>query len=163
MKPFHYFLICCCAFVACHTPKSVEDTKVHSKVGYQKDKNQILFLNLLIQQNAQTKPRVTLVQTTISTGKIKKDFPTTIDYRARQLLCSFLDINQQVVKQTALEHPLHKRYEYQNDEGQLTSKVVEATEGKFTLRTQLSEDIHSLKIEEVLDNKMLNLLEILNL
>ncbi|MEM8906975.1 MAG: hypothetical protein AAGD05_03940 [Bacteroidota bacterium] len=150
---------------ACSSPQSsVQDPNVQSDFSYQADKDQILFFNLTIQKvTATQKDPIQIVQTIVSDGKIKKDFGSKADYRPYQLLCSFLDTEQTLLKQTAIAHPLFRRYEYLGEDGQMTSKMVTAESGQFTLRTQLTAGIHYLKVEEILENGPPQLLQILKL
>ncbi len=147
---------------SCSPIQHADNSPKHSPFTHRADQAQILFFNLSIRKVEQ-KSEVRLVETKVVDGLIKKDFPKESDYQNYQLLCSFLDQNQEVIKQTAVDHPLYKNYEFQNGNGQLQTKMVYAEEGQFTLRTQLTKDMRQLQIEEILDNGKMTFLQLINL
>jgi len=154
--------------MACDSTKKAASNEKPSDekpfIQYNPEQPHILFFNLTIRKADQEKNKaVELVNTKVVEGKIKRDFPPSVSPRPFQLLCSFLDKEEKILKQTAIDHPLYKRYEYQNDQGELSSKLVESDDGQFSLRTQLTEGMHYLKIEETLKDNQPNTLQIIPL
>ena len=132
---------------------TVDNASTGPTFQYNPEEAQILFFNLSISKaSKKDKTQVVLVETIVSKGKIKRDYPKSSPVKAFQLRCSFLDDQKNVLKQTTINHPLYRRYEYQDDEGQMQSKVVESNEGQFSLRTQLTEGIVYLQVEEILED-----------
>ncbi|MEM9820801.1 MAG: hypothetical protein AAF985_07005 [Bacteroidota bacterium] len=166
---FYLLLVLQFSQYACTSSKdgktAIDGKTEKSIVQYNPEKPQLLFLNLSIRKTATPKgSEVELVDTKVVDGTIKRDFPSKVSHKSFQLVCSFLDENKKVLKQTAIDHPLHKRYEYQNDQGTFSAKLVESDEGQFSLRTQLTVGISYLRIEETLnDPNQLNTLQTIKL
>jgi len=148
-------------FIACSTPKNnTQDTPQLPE--YQANNPQILFYNILLSKKNKAEP-IKVADRIISKGKLKEDYGINSPYGPYQLLCSFLDKDKNILKQTAVDNPLNRRYEYTDDDGQLNSKVMEKEEGKLSLRVQLSEGMHYLKIEEVVNQSELSELGMIQL
>ena len=143
---------------ACKTPSQNQTTPI----PFLEDQPQLLFLNLTIEQkNNQTK--VELIEKRITKGKIKRDYKATSTTKPFHLKCSFLDKDKKNIKQTTIPNPLMQRYEYTDENGQLTSKMVASESGQITLRTQIVQNLHFLKVESIEEDGQLELIQILAL
>ncbi len=159
-----FLLISFLMFTCKATQKIDQEQNTAPSFEYDANKNQILFFNLTIKRpNKDSQAKIELVNTIVSEGKIKRDYPQKTEYRPMHLLCSFLDENQVIIKQTTIKNPLHRRYEFENEEGQMESKIVESNEGQISLRTQLTEGIRFLRVDEIDSNSQLILLQYLKL
>jgi len=120
---------------------------------------QIAFFNIQMQRDSSTKAiTATLQKTHIVDGQLKKDINQEARRVPNGLLCSFLDKDQQLIKQVVLENPLQKWVEYTNAEGQLQSKMITPDQGSFFIRTQWQANMHLLQLQAI--DQELNLLPI---
>ena len=155
---FLFPIVAILLIISCKTPQSTQAPGIL----FLPDQPQILFLNLSIEKQEKGE-KVTLVETMLSKGTLKKDYLSNIEVKPLHLRCSFLNSEKQVTKTTLVPNPLKQRIEYMDDNGQLNSNIVVSDNGQFTLRTQVEPDMIYLRIELISENNISKIIETLKL
>ncbi|MEY4903931.1 MAG: hypothetical protein RLZZ292_1746 [Bacteroidota bacterium] len=139
---------------SCSTGKQLTNTLDTSNDAtttyYEQPKEEILFVFLKMNEDTLAgEQSTTLVQTTKVEGKLKKDFGTVQQVEEGHLLCSFLNQEKHVIKQTLVEHPLHRHFEVPQQNGQWQNFNVRLAQADLTLRTQYDAAIRYVKVEAI--------------
>ncbi len=139
---------------SCSTGKQLTNTLDTSNDAtttyYEQPKEEILFVFLKMKEDTLAgEQTTTLVQTTKVEGKLKKDFGTVQQVEEGHLLCSFLNQEKHVIKQTLVEHPLHRHFEVPQQNGQWQNFNVRLAQADLTLRTQYDAAIRYVKVEAI--------------
>jgi len=141
------FLLITIIFISCLSTKNAND---HQNKNPQAVKSEIVFLTLRIRNDSiQQKNVIEFVNKTKSEGKIKTSKQT------ENVFENFLTIDvyekDELVNSMVIEHPLFKRFEFQNGDS-LASKNVELKSQEFFIRFQINDPSTELKIYETLKN-----------
>ncbi|NQU51693.1 MAG: hypothetical protein HQ522_04050 [Bacteroidetes bacterium] len=110
-------------------------------------KNQIIFLIFSI-ENKDSVNTVKLTDKIISIGKLKTISQQTTSINPGDLKCIFLDKNGQILSEITIPNPLKNQLEYFDENGKGGRKEVILKENTFHIRTQLQNEMFSIKIEE---------------
>jgi len=165
-KYFHLIITCLVllSFVACQTGNEIGQMAENNSMDIQQSsltKNselEILFVNVRLVQEPY---HAEVINTVFAKGRLKSDFLKNPTLEPHHLLCSFLDKNKKLVKQTVIENPLKPHYEYLDEKDEFANVNLELETAEFSLRTQFVEGITFLKIEHILEDKALQVVDIL--
>ena len=142
----YLFLMFSFALVHCKpAPVQMSTTKKDPIVG-------LVFLTFVMHEDSTSRRTVELMGKTIITQKLKSDPQnSTAENRVwvRQLTSS-----GEKLSSVALDHPLFKRFEFANDQGQLQSKEIKLNDAEFFARVTLFAETEYIQVEEELSGKI---------
>lgn len=131
---------------SCSLSKKLGDNKTNQQSHH---RDLIGFMVFKIEKDTiQKKNVIELVSKTISSGKIKSESESSIDFED-YLTIEIFD-KSRLVNTIVIEHPLHKHVEYVDEDGKLATKLVDLDREEFFVRFQLSGDSNTIRISETL-------------
>ena len=95
--------------------------------GPSENRNQILFLNYKIIHDPEAKTdKVEFINHIITDGKLKEDNLFNGSPQPGDLQCVLLDKKMKPLKSIIISNPLHKTFEFANEEGKLEKKTSDS-------------------------------------
>lgn len=80
-------------------------------------------------------------------GTLRRDYPAAAEAGPGELLFSFLNANERVLRQTAMPYPGPNHYEVPSEEGTITEEVLPEEARTLLLKTQASSRIRWLEVK----------------
>ncbi|RPH30051.1 MAG: hypothetical protein EHM93_16430 [Bacteroidales bacterium] len=119
----------------------------------------ILFLNFEMFKGSKI-DSIALINTQKTQGFLKMEILPVENIEEGQLKISFFDEQMNQVKNTAIEDPLIKIAEYtiDNENKVLQSQILKLEKAEFTFRTRWDDKIKYVRVEKMLENQRLVLL-----
>ena len=114
----------------------------------------MIFLTFSVEQDSLQKSKINLIKQKIVEGKLKVE--QVHSNLGDRLVVKQLDDQQQELASCSVDHPLHKRVEYANDQGILSSKVVILTKADFFIRVTLHDQARFIQVDEMVDGKTIS-------
>jgi hypothetical protein len=116
---------------------------------------QILTILLRVSKQKGSNQEVIAVERILlGKGFLKGKTNKTVKPNDNQLIISFLDSKQTVVHQQIMDNPLLGRYEYVNEEGDLTSVQLPVEAQTIATRVNYTKELDSIRIEKITKNKI---------
>ncbi|MFN8336167.1 MAG: hypothetical protein U0U09_13640 [Cyclobacteriaceae bacterium] len=112
----------------------------------------LVFLLFVMRSDSLAGKELKLVSKTIVNQKLKSAPPDSDS--PNRLLITQLSSSGKKLSSVALDHPLFKRVEYANDQGQFQSKDVKLKEAEFFVRVTLFRDTEYILAKEELSGKI---------
>lgn len=120
----------------------------------------ILFLSIKIQLTDGIE-KVELIESRTRAGKLKIDMGMHAEPIEGFLLCSFLNDEEQVIKETCIEHPLYRSVEFFDPDGTPHREELALTEAVFHLRTMIDPKVVYLRVGKVTPGKNIERISII--
>lgn len=138
---------------ACATQKT-QASADNSAVLTPVKSNEILFINLKMDVNSDSKKSISLINVIKSTGKLKSsDAPFSPASKGAFLICTFLNGKKKEIEARTIEHPLIRSVESFEENGTIKKNAISVSTAEFSFRLQNDYDIHSIVIREVINGK----------
>ena len=115
--------------------------------------SKILFINLKIRREKRNDTyKVSLINTKTVAGTFKevRSDPDTAGY-LNYLVCSFSEKEGTVLKTVIIEHPLFRRFEFENSDRQLVTRTVNLDSAEFSLRIICPARLNFLSVSQVIN------------
>lgn len=132
---------------SCSGPRNISGS-----AGQESDivnQNQIVFLNYAFWKDQDSFSHITLINKTVTDGKMKGSSSNHLPAREGDLKCMTLDGEMRPVSTVIIPDPLIKRVEYQQENGALASKEVELDSTVFSVRMQLEAGSRYIAISRI--------------
>jgi hypothetical protein len=154
---YRYFIIFI-SFVlfSCGISKRNDNSTLQSKSNNSEEKQaKLIFANFKITKDStQDNSTITLTQIKITDRSIKKANladPYKPAYQ-NELRYEFENADGKDIYENKIEHPLFKKFEYNNDDGSIGTKEVVLQEAVFSIRTDYSAEMKHVRFFEKLSN-----------
>lgn len=139
-------LVVSVAMVACKTTAIQATTETKDPI------EGLVFLTFVMRADSTSGTFIELIGKTIVHQKLKFDPPNSI--AANRVWVSQLTRSGEKLSSVALDHPLFKRVEFANDQGQFQSKEVILKDAEFFARVTLFAQTEYIQVEEELSGRI---------
>lgn len=112
----------------------------------------LVFLTFVMHEDSVSGRAVELIGKTVVHQKLKSDPPNSI--ASNRVWISQLNGSGSKLSSVALDHPLFKRVEFANDQGQFQSKEVILKDAEFFARVTLFAETEYIQVEEELSGRI---------
>ncbi len=140
MKFYYIFIIIGCFILhACRSPRPTAEPPVEVLTTITEEA-QIIFINFKMAFDSLNNTETTAWMNHILVPGQLKPNSDNFEYKNQKtnlLYCKFWNNSMQLLHQIILDHPLHRTFEYLNDDGQLATRSVYLPEAEFSIRTNL--------------------------
>jgi len=137
--------------ISCESIKPVQNVAVKQNTDNQAQ-NKIISVIIDVAKPSPSSPETTsLYELTIINGYLKTDIAPAPTPVADKWMVSFLDANRQLVKNTVIDDPLVKDYEYVEGEVgsmKMAHKTVRTNKGSFSIRARYKPEMRYVLLEK---------------
>ena len=134
------------AMVACKTTAVQATTEPKDPI------EGLVFLTFVMRSDSASGSFIDLIGKTIVHQKLKSDPPNST--ASNRVWVSQLTRSGEKLSSVALDHPLFKRVEFANDQGQFQSKEITLQDAEFFARVTLFAQTEYIQVEEELSGRI---------
>jgi len=140
----------CIALLSCNVIR-ISQTKeeIQDNMDEPKSWPKIWFINLKMYYDQDSDSTIIeLINYKLVEGKLKQDNENHTYKGDGGLICSFITLQNELIKQITIENPLQKTVEYSDENGKLMKKKVSLDNAEFSIRISSPEEIRYIKFEK---------------
>lgn len=112
----------------------------------------MLFLSFKMYADSLSGNRIALLNKIIVAQQLKMSYENSL--APNRIVISQLDDAKKVLSSAAQDHPLSRRVEIANDQGEIQSRIINLPEAEFFIRVTLRQQAAYIRVEEVIQNKI---------
>lgn len=148
MKDYEFkicsFIVTSMVFLSCASSRTIQ---LHELPNYQAQVPQIVFMDFKIIKSGNSNEKINLVNAIVGTGEMRA--VTTQPETVVQIKAVLKGLDNKVLIEWLLDHPLYQQFEVMSENGQPERRKLDINEAVFSLRFQQNPQQQNLELYRV--------------